>query len=711
MRNYFLSFWLVCAVANANMFDKMQIKDFIDFQIFNVMFSWQCWASYNTNLQINVNAKRWICDDKYANSISVEIANALGFCLNSNNFSKQFENKIACKVVKICDKQMLKFVADPTGYTRANWNAVVLYNYIFLTMYDKQCCKTDNTFCYNIKRYMTENMTKVADTIFEGYKNSFLDKDKLKNSIDCATRDITEYIEKTNLHGFINSLKKNWQYLDMYGNNMNMDTKLRYLCYGTNQLFYFNQKTHSGRFVVLCAVAEVEGKKIPCNIEVIVRNGKVSEYKLYDTSGYTSLFNEIARFRTLKDNFKMDKDFIEQLWQEKLLSLDKVHNLVNNTLVGKDSPYVTYKCYLNSVLQALHASHAVREKVERLPHISRCKSMYKLKDISPIMSEYFKLIETSGTKDAKKKQYQQNTKDLADILEYTNAYKKTFDYVGVVTDNDRIQKLNDLYERKCLDLPSDLIDCTEEADGIYVTNYNKNGHMLRDGRKSHKATNILGELMYALNTEALEKNEEELTTGRVVWMNIDDNKGGKSSKVELESVYDEGYTLSGDFTFRQNGNNIKYDQIISKSTKYDLQVKGRVPFCSNKDTPSVEKDAERFHYLHMLYMVSLEPYEDKNGNIIQSSFKTKIHDEITRSVGNGVDYKEYKYRLVSMVDYAGTGGHFVAKLLTKEGWIECNDTSYSDFNKLGEFEEVTPNDKVNSLWNKNHNILIYERVY
>ena len=413
MKNYFASLGLICSIANANIFEHMEIKDISDFQLLNVMFSWQCWASYHTNSQTNIDSKSWICLDKYASSINIEIANALGFCLND----QKFVSKLACNKVKIGKNKMVKFDANPIYYNRKNWNAVVLYNYILLTMYDEECVKLDDKFCDNVNKYTIDKMEKVANTIFEGYKNAFLDADKLRNSIDCSTRDIKEYIKQTNLNGFINSLKTNWKNRD--GNNLTQIQQLRYSCFGMHNKFNFDINTNSGFFVVLNAIAEIDGNKTFCNIEVIVKNGKISEYKLYDTSGNTNLFNEIARFRTIKDNLRMDKDFIEQLWQEKLLSLDKVHNLVNVIYQEMDTPYVTYKCYLNSVLQALHASDYVRRTVSNLKQFNEAPRFDELPNISHIVNGYFELIESQ-----KNKQKQAElTQQLADALEQTEAQR------------------------------------------------------------------------------------------------------------------------------------------------------------------------------------------------------------------------------------------------------------------------------------------------
>ena len=113
-------------------------------------------------------------------------------------------------------------------------------------------------------------------------------------------------------------------------------------------------------------------------------------------------------------------------------------------------------------------------------------------------------------------------------------------------------------------------------------------------------------------------------------------------------------------------------------------------------------DSFVFNSPEMLFMTSI-----RNNDMKHDTFKTKVYDEITRQIGENL----YKYRLVSTVDYTGTGGHFVAKLLTKEGWIEVDDTSHDDYTKLGQFVQITPNNVFGHPWNKSHNILIYERVY
>jgi hypothetical protein len=178
------------------------------------------------------------------------------------------------------------------------------------------------------------------------------------------------------------------------------------------------------------------------------------------------------------------------------------------------------------------------------------------------------------------------------------------------------------------------------------------------------------------------------------------------TKETIEAPYAMFYNLAGDFTYRKNKVNVKYERIPKSTIKDELICKTNVLLYNKYDGKTINHGASRYNFPHMLYIVVLERNDTAISEGIRS-FKTRCLNEITRSVGD----KEYKYRLISSVDYAGTGGHFVAKLLTKEGWVEVDDTSVFDYVKLGKFVDVTPNGIYGDDWNKNHNILIYERVY
>ena len=252
-------------------------------------------------------------------------------------------------------------------------------------------------------------------------------------------------------------------------------------------------------------------------------------------------------------------------------------------------------------------------------------------------------------------------------------------------------------------------------NGEQYYNYNKGGHMLRNAASRH-AVQMMDELMYALNVEAYMYGIERMTKGGVE-IHYYNNNANWIQKFGC-GPYNYSYIMTADFLCdKQADPTIQYSHDTmdngtpTRYIKEALYKKDMIALAHDTGEKTdlgdsvisyQNIDSVVFNSPEMLFMASI-----RGQDITHGEFKTNVYDEITRQIGEHL----YKYRLVSTVDYAGKGGHFVAKLLTKEGWIEVDDISHVDYTKLGKFVQITPNNALGPSWNKSHNILIYERVY
>ena len=69
--------------------------------------------------------------------------------------------------------------------------------------------------------------------------------------------------------------------------------------------------------------------------------------------------------------------------------------------------------------------------------------------------------------------------------------------------------------------------------------------------------------------------------------------------------------------------------------------------------------------------------------------------------------KKHKYRLVASVD-CPKNGHFVASVLTKEGWVRIDDIKPYNYEDLPKYDEAPAE---NSPWGAYRQIVIYEPLY
>ena len=131
-------------------------------------FSWRIIAN---NTIVDAEKGSWITKTEYSESIRNVIGKAIADCITEKNeFAGKKENEV------------IKFDADPTKvkYSKANWNAVVLWNLIHVC---KQEYKKSDEF----------DIEKAFKTVKERVKKEYKAIDAINTKIEDAIHDIKSY--------------------------------------------------------------------------------------------------------------------------------------------------------------------------------------------------------------------------------------------------------------------------------------------------------------------------------------------------------------------------------------------------------------------------------------------------------------------------------------------------------------------------------------
>ena len=153
---------MCCDVAHAE--DK-NISELIN--VFNNI-SWRIMAN---NKIVDEDKNSWITKQKYNESIVKVIAKAVADCITDKN---EFANKNANDVIT--------FNVTAKNYTKANWNAVVLWNYLHILKYD---------YLNNINSNQDEIFKELKTRICDNYPSEGVSN--LEGKINRAIIDIKEY--------------------------------------------------------------------------------------------------------------------------------------------------------------------------------------------------------------------------------------------------------------------------------------------------------------------------------------------------------------------------------------------------------------------------------------------------------------------------------------------------------------------------------------
>ncbi len=637
---------------------------------------WRAWASQNLNAEKS-SIPPCLKEERFDDSIFNIMAKGISDCacergvFSDQNLKVAYNGKTKLIVVD-CN-------ADPKSFEQGEWNVILLFNYLWSAMHASP--GKFNIYDFNKVNEMVydarQRLTKVKDNLIAVYKGKRVADSKLTEYLDRAYIEIDTYAFSLGLYAYLHEYQRNKQ----SGKSLFSPNTIGWKNY--------DPSTKNGSFRLNSAVVELEGQKTPIHLDVIVEDGNIEQYKLWDTTGYYyPNRNLIGKFKTFKENFKLDNGFIEEQFKDKLLKRTQIHNLCNyyNKKLNTN-PIVQDKCYLNSCLQAFHASATIRENVKRLNKkqgINRTPNFgpnnkLNMRDISPVLTSIFNAIENGGMERYVKcadtqqnlKTYQDAISNLADCLEHSEAWRCAWTslYGQNISNQLLLSRYKEVYNN-----PTFYLDAEENQD------YKSARHMIRQAG-SNKANMIATEITQALATEAYDKQEEQIAPVEYeIMINNAPNNIRRFNKLLIDTHIIESSVIKQDFPDALP----KESTLASRPTHND-KIPGMI-------LPTVAP-------------VIIQPitYQTKDGGELQI-IPQKVYKEITQSV-NG---KKHKYRLVAQVQFPHTGGHYRTTILSQDGWVKIDDIDKTDIAvKLpSDYDENS-----GQAWDDNRSVAIYEPLY
>ncbi len=657
---------------------SQNINDDLDFRGLTHEIGWRAWASRYRNAQNN-KLRSELNSSGFENSIFNIIAKGISDCANKKGVFSDENRKVFLEKGK--QWQFVDCNADCKSFRQGEWNVILLFNYLWNAMHaNAKNFEIHNAKDKNYSRRTLmdaqERLRKLTGNLKIIYESTGINKGQLHKYLDKACQEIDIYATELGLYF----------YLHEYQRTKRTQNQLHNIAPNVIDWVAWNPSNKSGQFRLADSWIELEGKKTQAVLDVIVEDGKIAQYKMWDQSNkFDKDKNLIGKFKTFKENFKLDKDFIEKQFKDKLLKKEQIHNLCNYyDDKGKTRPIVQDKCYLNSVLQALHASATVRESVGRLTkkkNVSRfpnfgANNSLNMIDISPVLSEIFSAIENGGmvkyimgeSTYVNMDNYSKALTNLAECLEKSEALKQA--KISTQGQGMDLNQIPNMYQ-SFYTLPNFTSASANNKD------YKKGQHQIRQAGVGEAAM-MVGEIATALATEAVDKQEEPiLQINKRVMLN-------NNEVIDFDTCFfDLGYLAETQI-------NLDEQEILDrKQTKSLKEVKNNKGI-SGMALPYVEP-------------VIIRPivYSYKNGE--PQILGQKAYKEITQIVNN----KEHKYRLIATVQFSGNGGHFRTTILTKDGWVCIDDANKKEIAvRIPDYDE-------NALqaWGDNRSVVIYEPLY
>lgn len=678
MVNFNKKFYLTscCLVGIVSPFDccSQNIDNTLDFVHLTYEIGWRAWASCYRNQTGSILDKR-LQDAKFDDSIFNVIAGIIADCkLEKGEFSNE-------NIGMIGNLRLVKLYASPKTFKQEEWNTALLCNVIYFAM------KSDIFNVFNdandpkIKQNWNSYLSQIANNLYKVYQNE-VNHNQLKKYLETALYEVGVYSQSLGLYYYMNEYRKANQNNPFSPNVVNFTG--------------YNPNSKNGQFRIGKAYVDLEGTQTPIALDVIVEDGKVAQYKLWDANGkiYDKDVNYIGKFKTFKENFKLDKEFIERQFKNKLLKREQIHNLCNYHNDTSAYQQARDKCYLNSVLQALHASETVRESVKklnkkhgmpRIPNFGANNGLNML-DVSPVLTKIFNAIENGGMeryinkKDTKQnlQSYSDAVTNLANCLEHSEAWrcaKTSLSTNGRPSNNDILQRYRDLYTNPDFNLDME----------VNNTDFHRYGHKIRQAGTQQSIV-MAKEITHALAIEALDKQEEPIAPVNLTVLMGNNQPNPKIASIDKFLLL-EYNDMIGAVTIKRD-----YQEVLPKEQTIDPILPSEINQNPGTIVPTVAP-------------VIIKPITyDTNSGQLQIR-PQKAYKEITQIV-NG---KKHKYRLIATVQFPGYGGHFRATILTQDcGWVRIDDIDKTDtaVQLTSDYDE-----NCGQAWGDNRSVVIYEPVY
>ena len=152
--------------------------------------------------------ERWILNDQYKDSRTKVIGKAIGDCVSKKN---EFAGKKAQDIITF-----------KNTYTPENWNAAILYNYVYAAINRKNLPKKQKTseqdkesVYFNavrgVKKVLGKKFTKTQKYYEEYYKDSL---EVIEKSLNQAVQYIQDYADALNLDASLCDFRQSKQAYD-----------------------------------------------------------------------------------------------------------------------------------------------------------------------------------------------------------------------------------------------------------------------------------------------------------------------------------------------------------------------------------------------------------------------------------------------------------------------------------------------------------------
>ena len=334
------------------------------------------WRIISNNTIVEANKDSWIKNSKYTYSIRNVIGKAIADCITDTD---EFKN--------INDNSIIDFNIKPKNYTAANWNAVVLYNYLNILKYagniddlydklakyfkgyeDKIEKAVSDIKQYDKELHIAEWMKKFAQygeiankNYYELMRLDTLYKDDYKNrpmskSLDCTEKadwmisplmyikgasygEYTQYPissnKKTeNIHQFFKSIIQ--KYKHDKGFKDKVDTKIKTFNDILNSPDYeYISNPINNVYLRYIGAGSDDSSKQQIDITIDGMTYYINQYRFRYAYGYGYRLDcDFISSRKLKNDEQNDiQSFSAQLWKERYSSILVTDNYLKNKII------------------------------------------------------------------------------------------------------------------------------------------------------------------------------------------------------------------------------------------------------------------------------------------------------------------------------------------------------------------------------------------
>ncbi len=305
---------LCCSVQNCS----AQINTDQDFKKFIFEKCWDAWAS---RIVKNMNTKGWYKNALYTKSIYEQIATAIADIMTS-------QNEFAPERTR---QGFVEFEVTPFNatYERKHWNALVLYNCLYIAHRDKRMFGPI-----------------LADEVGKSLKEKYEEIPGVDKQIDGAVADIKTYSKGLEMPKFVLRLRA-------WNENQN---KVMIPCdvnigYEIDGYHLFDPSTKSATFCISDAIVDIKNQATPTMVNIKIQGGEVVEYQ----TPYGVFSDMTSDMKLLNQRDGRQTHRIQYGDLTKSAEAQNIHSLSN-----------LHTCHIDSLITALSMSDLFRQAIKKV---------------------------------------------------------------------------------------------------------------------------------------------------------------------------------------------------------------------------------------------------------------------------------------------------------------------------------------------------------